>query len=126
MFELHGLDLIARKKFEDPLELASIKPPLHISKTAGFKRRRAGNAGFFFPDRIEKIESLSASVSLHVPMGKSALNRIAQENQQLDLRIVIPNPLHRCFELHVSRSSDATDLELQSEDQVADSPAQSG
>src|SRR5262245_59091200 len=94
IFELHDLDLLTRKKFEDALELASIKSSLEIGKTARFSWWRAGNARFLFPNCVEKIKRLATSVSLHVPVGKCALDRIPQENQQFDLRIVIPNPLH--------------------------------
>ncbi len=58
VFEFHDLDLLARKKFEDALELASIKSSLEIGKTARLSRRRAGYARFFFSNRVEKIQRL--------------------------------------------------------------------
>src|SRR5207247_4606167 len=66
VLEFHDLQLLTRKKFEHALQLASIKSSLKIGKTARFSRRRAGNACFFFSNRVEKIQRLAASVSLHI------------------------------------------------------------
>jgi hypothetical protein len=109
VFEFHNLHLLAWKKFEDALELPPVKSSLKIGKTARFTRRRAGNARFFFSNRVEKIQRLAASVSLHVPVGKRTLDRIPQKNQQFDLRIVIPNPLHCRFVIQVTRCAIACD-----------------
>jgi len=103
VFELHHIQLLAREKFEDALELASIKSSLEIGKTPRLGRRRTGDARFLFSNCVEEIQRLAASVSLHVPVGKRTLDRVPQKNQQFDLRIVIPNPLHRRLVIKVTR-----------------------
>ena len=95
VFEFYGLHLLARKKLKEALKLSPIKSSLYIGKTAGFNRRRAGNASFLFANRIEEIQRLAASVSLHVPMCKGAVDRIPQKDEKFDLRIVITDPF-RC------------------------------
>src|SRR5215813_936355 len=103
VFEFQYLHLLAWKKFEDAFELTSVQSSLEVGKTARFNRRRAGSARFFFSNRIEEIERFAASVSLHIPVRKGTLHRITQENQQFDLWIVIPNPLHCRFVIDVTR-----------------------
>src|SRR3954447_11097303 len=78
VFEFHDLDLLARKKFEDALQLAFVKSSLEICKTARLSGRRAGNARFFFPNRVKEIQRLYSFVSLHVPVSKRTLDRIPQ------------------------------------------------
>src|ERR1700745_4092642 len=81
LFKLHDLHVLAREEFEETLELAGIESPIDVSKTARFGWRRPGDARLFFSHGIEEIQRLAALESLHVPMGKGALDRIAQENE---------------------------------------------
>src|SRR6266478_11284 len=103
LFELDDLHLLARKEFEDTRELPSIESPIDISETPRFSRSCATDARLFFPDRIEKIERLAASESLHVPMGEGAIDGISQEDQQFDFRIVSPNPFRGRLMIQVTR-----------------------
>src|SRR5437763_16856541 len=105
MFELYGLHLFGRKKFEDALELSSVKSPVDISKTPRINWRRAADAGQFFPNGVEEIQWLAASETLHVPMGKRAIDRIPQEDQQFDLRVVVANPFRCRLLVKLSRCS---------------------
>jgi hypothetical protein len=102
IFELYDRHLLAWKEFEDALELSSIKSALDISKTARFSRRRSGYARLFFSYGVEEIQRLATSVSLHVPVSKSAVNRVPQKDQQLDFWIVIPNPLHHRLVIEIT------------------------
>src|SRR4030095_16907037 len=91
-FKLHGVYLLPREELEKALELPGIDSPIDVSKTTRFGWRRAGNARFLFSHGIEEIQRLAALEPLHVPVRKCALDGIAQQNEQLDFRIVIPNP----------------------------------
>src|SRR5207244_6166 len=89
-------------QFEQADELLGVKSPIDVSKTARFNWRRAGDACFFFSHGIEEIQRLATFESLHVPMGKGALDGIAQENEQFDFRVVFPNPFRRRLEIKVT------------------------
>src|SRR6266566_81800 len=102
LLELNDLHLVARKEFEEMLELPSIKSPIDISKTARFGRRRAGNTCFLFSHGIEEIQRLASLESLHVPMRKGPLNGVAQKNEQFDFRIVLANPFRRWLIINVT------------------------
>ena len=102
LFKLYDLHLLAREKFEQTLELLSVKSSIDISKAARFSRRRAGDARFFFSHGIEKIQRLATFESLHVPMRKGAVDWISQKDQQFDFRIVFPNPFRRRFVIDVT------------------------
>src|SRR5882724_789468 len=92
LFELHDLHLLARKEFEQTGKLPSIKAAIDISKSPRVSRRCATNARLFFSHGVKKIQRLSAFESLHVPMRKGAFDRISQNDQQFNLRIVFRDP----------------------------------
>src|SRR5207247_3670235 len=96
------LDLLAGEKFEQAHELLGVKSPIDVSKTARFNWRRAGDARFFFSHGIEEIQRLATFKSLHVPMGKGALDGIAQENEQFDFRVVFSNSFRRGVDIKVT------------------------
>src|SRR5262249_40388682 len=102
VFKLHRFYLLARKEFEQTLELLPVKSSVDVSKAARFSRRRARNAILFVSHGIEKIERLATSKPLHVPVSKGAVDRISQQNQQFSLRIVFPNPFRRWLVIHVT------------------------
>ena len=102
LFKLQSLHLLAGKEFEETRELLSIKSPIDISKTARFSWRHADDTRFLLSHGIEKIQRFPTSKSLHVPVRKSAIDRIAQENQQFDFRVVFPNPFRRWFVINVT------------------------
>ena len=58
---------------------------------------------FFLLDRVQKIERIEFSIALHIPMREGAVDRIAQQNYQLDRRIVVMDALHRRFPVGVNR-----------------------
>src|SRR4029077_12306589 len=103
VLKLHRLDLVAREEFEQTLELLRVKSSIHISKTTSFGRRRAGDTYFLFSHGIEKIQRLATSKSLHVPVSKGAVDRISQEGQQFNFRIVLPNPFRCGLVINVAR-----------------------
>ena len=95
MFELYGLHLLAWKKFEDALELSSVKSAIDVGKTPGVNWRRAADAGLFFSKGVKEVQRFAAFKSLHIPMGKCAFDRVSQNDEQFDVRIVIPDPFRR-------------------------------
>src|SRR5205814_4247913 len=102
IFKLHNLQLLAREEFEEALDLPAIESPIYISKTARFGWWRAGDARLFFSHGIEKIQRLAALKSLHIPMREGALDGVAQENEQFDFRIVLPNPFHHWLVINIT------------------------
>src|SRR5437773_2962462 len=91
LFELYGLHLLARKKFKDALELSSVKSAIDVGKTPGVNWRRATDAGLFFSNGVKEVQRFAAFKSLHIPMGKCAFDRVSQNDEQFDVRIVIPD-----------------------------------
>src|SRR5207244_2218504 len=103
VFEFRDLHLLARKEFEDTRELPSIESSIDISKTTRFSRRCATDARLFFSHGVKKIQRLAAFESLHVPMRKGAFDRISQNDQQFDFRIVFPNSFRGRLMIQVTR-----------------------
>src|ERR1043166_8666431 len=60
VLELHDLQLLARKEFEQTGKLTSIKSPIDVSKTSRFNRRRARDACLLFPHCVKKIQRFAA------------------------------------------------------------------
>ena len=110
LFELCDFHLLARKKFEETLELLSIKSAIDISEPARFTRRRAGDARSFFTDGIKKIQRLASFESLHVPMRKGTVHWISQKDQQFDLRVVFPDPFRHWLVIDVTGRAITCDL----------------
>jgi hypothetical protein len=52
------------------------------------------------------------SISLHVPVGKGAFRRVAQQNEKLDLTVVVPNPFHGGFPIDVNGRAGAEEDRL--------------
>src|SRR5207249_6830006 len=102
LFKLHDLHLLAREEFEEARDLPRIKSPIYISKTARFGWRRTGDARLFFSHGIEEIQRLAALKSLHVPMCKGALDWVAQEDEQLELRTVLPTSFRRWLVINIT------------------------
>src|SRR6266446_6534711 len=84
-----------RQKLEDAFELFGIKTAIDIGKAPRFDRQRLRDPPRLFFERIQKIERLAALESLHVPVSECAIDRISQQDDEFDLRIVISDPLHR-------------------------------
>src|SRR4029453_3379277 len=102
VLELHRLYLLGRKEFEQPRQLLPVKSSIYICKPTRISRRRAGDTRFFLSHGIEKIQRLAPPQSLRVPVRKSAVDRISQEDQQFDFWIVFPNPFRRWFVINVT------------------------
>ena len=55
------------------------------------------------PDAPAEIVGLNAATKLHPPVGPGPLHRIAQHHDQLDRRVINPDPLHRPWPIGVDR-----------------------
>ena len=97
------MHLLARKKLEDALELGRIETAIDIREAPGLDRERLRNFSRFFFQRIQKIQKLAVFEALHVPMSERAVDWIAQQNHEFDLRIVIRDPLHRRLPVQITR-----------------------
>ena len=97
------MHLFSRKKFEDPFELPGIKTAIDIGKAPRFNRQRLRNPSRFFFERVQKIERLAILEALHVPVRERAIDRISQQDDEFDLPVVIPNPLHCRFPIQITR-----------------------
>src|SRR6266851_406240 len=109
IFELHDSDLFSRKKLEDAFELFGIKTAIDIGKAPRFDRQRLRDPPRLFFERIQKIERLAALESLHVTVSECAIDRISQQDDEFDSRIVISDPLHRPFPIQITRCAVADD-----------------
>ena len=111
IFELHNLDLFLRKKFENAFELPGIKPAVDISKAPRFDRQRLRDPPRLFLERVQEIKRLAVLETLHVPVRERAIDRIAQQDDEFDLRIVISDPLNCRFPIQITRRDFAGESE---------------
>src|SRR5205823_7601869 len=85
------------------------KSALDVGEFAQLKWVCFPGAILFLLDRVQKIERVEFSISLHVPMGEGAVNRIAQQNDQLDRWVVVMDALHRRFPVGVNWGAGSSD-----------------
>ncbi len=109
IIELDDMNLFAREESEYAFHLFKVKTTIQIRRPSWLERQRLADPLALFRDCLKKSETFLVSLPIHVPMREGAINRIPQENDELDPGVVVPNSLHRRLPVGVNRGARTRD-----------------
>ena len=108
-FELNYPNLLAGKKTKHPFDLLEIKPAVQIGRPAWLERQRFPNPVSLLGDGFKEPEGLLFRFPIHVPMRKGPVDRVAQQDDEFDPRMVVADSLHRRLPVGVDGSAGTDD-----------------
>ena len=103
IFVPNDFDKVAREELKHSLELLGIKSARDVGKASRLQRRDLLLAFPFRFHGIEEIERFELPLALHVPLRKSAIDWIAEQDYQLHAFAIIPDPFHHGTPIQVDR-----------------------